>query len=399
VLCFSKEWAPKVAPENMTTQKRKWGEVTVYWNEEKNVWYYRCQYRGVRYKRSTDVRTKSDKPTALKVARRLAKAIQAGDTKTQDEISRQPGFATVKDVVDKWKEKGPKSARAVAGRFERYVSEEFETEAPDGRGIDQVLRADRFRKWIEKQVAAERAAAGIRSDVNSIKSMFAPSVIHYYEEFHLPDVTAFRAVAFKPRRRGTGAEAGRAEPFRVIEAKQLAAMEAEAERLRVSEAEQDRRVWAVFALMRWCGLRNNETMELRWDWVREGAKGPLLDFIKRKLADGSVYEPKGRDGSVPIRRELLEQLRQAFGDVGEFVIPRLHKTDAEELYQRTINEWSHRFLKNRPGTKVSYALRGQFGAEVAMRSGIEVASRMLRHASIQTTWAHYHDLVSEPDPL
>jgi hypothetical protein len=48
---------------------------------------------------------------------------------------------------------------------------------------------------------------------------------------------------------------------------------------------------------------------------------------------------------------------------------------------------------------VSYALRGQFGAEVTMRSGIEVASRMLRHASIQTTWAHYHDLVSEPDPL
>ncbi len=378
--------------------KRKWGEVSVFWDDSRHVWYYRCQYRGKRYLRSTDVRTKSDKPTALKVAKRLAKAIQDGDQKTQDEISRQPGFATVKDVVEKWKEKGPKSARAVAGRFERYVSEEFETEVPDGRRIDEVLRAERFRKWIEKQVTAGRSAAGIRSDVNSIKSMFAPGVMHYYEEFHLPDVSAFRAVAFKTRR-GTGAEAGRAEPFRVIESRQLAAMEAAAEKLRTGKDAEGRRIWGVFALMRWCGLRNNETMELRWDWVRQGAKGPLLDFVKRKLADGSVYEPKGRDGSVPIRPELLEQLRGAFGDEGEFVIPRLHKTDAEELYQRTINEWAHRFLKNRPGNKVSYALRGQFGAEVTMRSGIEVASRMLRHASIQTTWAHYHDLVSEPEPL
>jgi hypothetical protein len=140
-------------------------------------------------------------------------------------------------------------------------------------------------------------------------------------------------------------------------------------------------------------------MELRWDWVREGAKGPLLDFVKRKLPDGTMYVPKGRDGAVPVRRELLEQLRAAFPGDGEFVIPRKHKTDAEDLYQRTINEWAHGFLKNRPGNKVSYALRGQFGAEIAMRSGLEVASRMLRHGSFQTTWAHYHDLVSEPDPL
>jgi hypothetical protein len=382
----------------MKTQRRKWGEVTVYWNEEKHVWYYRCQYRGVRYKRSTDIRTKSDKPTALKVAKRLAKAIQDGDQKTQDEISRQPGFATVKDVVDKWKEKGPKSARAVAGRFERYVSEEFETEVPDGRRIDEVLRADRFRKWVEKQVAAGRAAAGIRSDVNSIKSMFAPGVMHYYEDLHLPDVAAFRAVGFSTRRRG-GAEAGKAEPFRVIDPKQLVAMEAAAEILRTSKKEEDRKIWAVFALMRWCGLRNNETMELRWDWVREGTKGPVLEFVKRKLSDGSYYVPKGRDGVVPVRRELLEQIRGAFPESEDFVIPRKHQTDAEDLYQRTINDWARKFLVNRPGHKVSYALRGQFGAEIAMRSGLEVASRMLRHGSFQTTWAHYHDLITEPDPL
>jgi hypothetical protein len=378
--------------------QRKWGEVSVTWDDSRHVWYYRCQYRGRRYLRSTDVRTKSDKPTALKVAKRLAEAIKTGDTKTQEEVSRRQGFATVQEVAEKWEEKGPKSARAVAGRFERYVREEFETEAAGGRRINEVLRADRFRKWVEKQVAAGRAAAGIRSDVNSIKSMFAPGVMHYYEDLHLPDVAGFRAVAFSTRRRG-GAEAGKAEPFRVIDPKQLVAMEAAAEILRTSEKEEDRKIWAVFALMRWCGLRNNETMELRWDWVREGTKGPVLEFVKRKLSDGSYYVPKGRDGVVPVRRELLEQIRGAFPESEDFVIPRKHQTDAEDLYQRTINDWARKFLVNRPGHKVSYALRGQFGAEIAMRSGLEVASRMLRHGSFQTTWAHYHDLITEPDPL
>jgi hypothetical protein len=44
-------------------------------------------------------------------------------------------------------------------------------------------------------------------------------------------------------------------------------------------------------------------------------------------------------------------------------------------------------------------LRKQFGAAVALRDGLEVASRMLRHCSIQTTWKHYHALLNEPAPL
>jgi hypothetical protein len=44
-------------------------------------------------------------------------------------------------------------------------------------------------------------------------------------------------------------------------------------------------------------------------------------------------------------------------------------------------------------------LRKQFGAEVALRDGLEVASRMLRHGGIQTTWKYYHGLLVEPSPL
>ena len=175
-------------------------------------------------------------------------------------------------------------------------------------------------------------------------------------------------------------------------------MEAAAERLRQSDDPQDRRVWAVFALMRWCGLRNTEAVDLRWAWIRQGKKSKVLDFVKRDLGGGEFYYPKGRDGAVPVREELLEELRAAFPEEQEFVIPRENKTDAENLCQRDINRFVEKFLARR-GKKLSYNLRMQFGAEIAMRDGLEVASRMLRHSSTQTTWAYYHDLVTEPDPL
>jgi integrase len=175
-------------------------------------------------------------------------------------------------------------------------------------------------------------------------------------------------------------------------------MEAAAEALRTSEALEDRQVWAVFALMRWCGLRNHETIDLRWDWIRQGKKSMVLEFTTRDLGKGKFYYPKGRAGAVPVRADLLEQLRAAFPESEEFVIPRKFQSDAEKICERAVNRFVEKFLSRR-GKKLAYNLRMQFGAEVAMRDGLEVASRMLRHASTQTTWAYYHDLVTEPDPL
>jgi integrase len=100
---------------------------------------------------------------------------------------------------------------------------------------------------------------------------------------------------------------------------------------------------------------------------------------------------------VPVRLRLLAQLRRALGRDGEFVIPRGNPTDAHALTHRTINAFVRPFIPER--TKGAYELRKQFGAEIAMRDGIEVASRVLRHVDIKTTWKHYHALLNEPAPL
>jgi integrase len=386
---------PQSGPQK---SKRKHGEATVYWDEEKGAWYYRVQVDGKRYKRSTEIRAKSDRKAAERKAKELSRAILEKDQVALDAMVARPGFSTVGELLDRWEKAGPiKSAPAVSGRFERFVAAALQTTTPREEKLDRALDGEVFRKWTQAAAAAGRGEDGIRSDVNSIKSVLQPSVLYAYADLKLPPVEAFRSVVFSTRRRESKGAVKRAA-FVCIPPDVLARMEAAAEVLRTSEALKDRQVWAVFALMRWCGLRNHETIDLRWDWIRQGKKSMVLEFTTRDLGKGKFYYPKGRAGAVPIRADLLEQLRKAFPDDGEHVITRKYETDAKKICQRGINRFVEKFLSRR-GKKLSYNLRMQFGAEVAMRDGLEVASRMLRHASTQTTWAYYHDLVTEPEPL
>jgi hypothetical protein len=209
----------------------------------------------------------------------------------------------------------------------------------------------------------------------------------------LPDLTELRLV-----RAETLAREQRFEGFTPIATGVLAEMDAAAELLRRSSSLEDRRVWAVFALMRWCGLRNIEVAALRWEWLVRGERNYLWRFESRQLEDGSWYAAKGSAGDVPVRRRLLGQLRWALKTRRSgFVIPRANPTDAEVLTERRINEFVRRWVPDR--TKGAYELRKQFGAEYCRAHGIEQTSRVLRHGDIKTTWKHYHALLNEPAPL
>lgn len=385
-------------PSGPRKASRKHGEASVYWDADKGSYYFRVQVDGKRYKRSTEVRSKTARRAAEWKAKEILRAIVEKDQVALDAAVARPGFSTVGELLECWKLRGPiKSAAAVAGRFERYVSTALATSTPSQEKLDKALDESTLRRWTEIQAAAGRSEDGIRSDVSSIKSVLQPSIVYAYKELKLPPIEGFRSVVFSTRRR-EGKGAVKRSSFVCIAPEILAKMEAASEILRKSKNIEDRKIWAVFALMRRCGLRNHETIDLRWSWIRQGKKSKLLDFVKRDLGDGTFYYPKGKDGAVPVRTELLDQLRLAFPDSEDFVIPRDMQTHAENLCERHINRFIEKFLPRR-GKKLSYNLRMQFGAEVAMRDGLEVASRMLRHSSFQTTWAYYHDLVTEPEPL
>jgi integrase len=150
--------------------------------------------------------------------------------------------------------------------------------------------------------------------------------------------------------------------------------------------------------MRWCGFRNSEVAALRWEWLVRGQKGFLWKFERYQDEAGQWQMPKGRPRQVPVRTRLLGQLRYALKTRRSgFVIPRAHKTEAEILTERKINEFVRPFVPDR--MKGAYELRKQYGAQVAKRDGIEVASRNLGHMDLKTTWNYYHALLNEPAPL
>jgi hypothetical protein len=371
--------------QKVARRQRKHGEVTVEKQPGDKYWYYRVLIHGRRRRRSTG---HTDKKLALAQAKIVAKELrQGGDAR---ETMMRPGYASVGDVCKVWLQMSEASTRRNNVSTLRKWVRSFAGGDEDAVALTR-CSAGELRKYLR---AWPGSPEGRKSTARQILAMFQPLAMDWYRDAKLvmPDVAELRKVRVE-----TKDDEEEFEGFTLIPAATLREMDAAAEGLRVSELLEERRVWAVYVLMRRCGLRNVEVAALRRDWVVKGKRSPLLQLVRRRLPDGSWWKPKGRSGEVPVRLRLLAQLRRALGRDGEFVIPRAHATDAHALTHRAINEFVRPFIPER--TKGAYELRKQFGAEIAMRDGIEVASRLLRHGDIKTTWKHYHALVHEPAPL
>jgi len=381
------EVAPKVA--QVAQQQRKHSEVSIYKEPGSEVYYYRTQVHGRRFKRSTG---KTNYKEALVQAKVIARELRH-DGQARGTMKR-PGYATVGDVLRVWLERSPAKTRGNNASTIRKWVRSFAGADADAVSMTR-LTAEELERYLR---AWPGSPEGRASTWRQIRAVFAdqPRRWDAQADLVLPDLTELRLA-----RAETSARERKFEGFTPIPVETLARMDAAAERLRCSRSAEDRRLWAVYALMRWCGLRNSETVALRWDWLVRGSMNYLWRFEGRLLEDGSYYEPKGRAGDVPVRRRLLGQLRWALKTRRSgFVIPRSSKTDADRLYKRGINRFVEQFLvKSNPKEKKAYDLRKQFGAEYCRRHGIEQTSRVMRHADIKTTWRYYHALLNEPAPL
>jgi hypothetical protein len=386
----------KVAHE-LDRKQRKHSEVTVYKPKGQAVYYYRVMVHGRRFNRSTG---HVDKARAVAQAKILALELRAGGDARG--LMKRPGYATCGQMADVWlRESGAATAGDNVAVLRRWIAS---WTGGDWRAVStQDLTVARLETWLRNYSGS---TVGRRTTLATLRALWQPKALRWYarEGLTLPDFAGLRGVTVPD----SGQRGKRFEGFRLIDADSLMRMDAAAEVLRRSGSLEDRRLWAVYALMRWCGLRNSEVAAVRWGWFVRGRRGPVLELVARVLADGSRWEPKGRSGTVPIRRRLLALLRRGLVEraagtgrrrpgLGDFVIPRAHGTDAAQLVERRINEFVRPFLPDRQ--KGAYELRKQFGAEIAVRDGLEVASRLLRHGAITTTWAHYHALVHEPAPL
>jgi len=383
-----------VLKADRTRTQRRHSEVSVYKPQNSETWYYRVQIHGKRFNRSTGQTTR---PAAIVKARALAKELRGGGDAR--ELMVKPGYSTCGELADVWEQNSAASTAADNTRVLRRFVGWFH--AGDWREVSMAqVTPERLERWLRDY---EGSDVGRRSTWATIRALWQPKALQWYEraKLVLPDVRKLREVRLPTAKREKGAEfAG----FRLIPPDVLASMDAAAEVLRRSPDLERRKVWAVYSLMRWCGLRNSEIAALRCGWIVRGRRGPVIELVRRVLPDGSTWRPKGSGGVVPVRLRLLAQLRRAMRQDGRrrphpgaFVIPRANPTDAARLVEREINGFVRPFLPDRQ--KGAYELRKQFGAEISMRDGIEVASRVLRHGDIKTTWKHYHALVNEPAPL
>lgn len=369
----------------VASRQRKHGEITVERQPGEKHWFYRVMVHGKRRRRTTG---HSDKKLALRKAKIISQQFLEGSDARA--TMARPGYACVGDICRVWLQMSEASTRRNnVSTFRKWVRS-FAGGDENAVALTRCTAAE-LRNYLR---AWPGSPEGRKSTARQILAMLQPLAMDWYRDAKLvmPDVAELRKVRVE-----TKDDEEEFEGFTLISAPVLREMDGAAERLRRSADLEERRVWAVYVLMRRCGLRNVEVAALRRDWVVKGKRSPLLQLVRRRLPDGSWWKPKGRSGEVPVRLRLLAQLRRALGRDGEFVIPRANPTDAHALTHRAINEFVRPFMPER--TKGAYELRKQFGAEIAMRDGIEVASRLLRHGDIKTTWKHYHALVHEPAPL
>ena len=354
------------------------------WVAAKNTFYYRVQEDGKRKSYSTGIHfnNKAGESAALAKAKAIHAAKLSGNKHKLADVVKRPGFAKCGEVADIYRVHGPEASRTKSlSRFAAYVKEVTNREDWEEQSTHLVLTPALLRGWIDAQKKADRSESGIHTDVQTIKSVVARKRFYLFEKLKLPDLTDFWAVA--------GGSTS-TEGYQPIDRLTLARMDkAAGHRLR----KQNARVWAIYWIMRKAGLRNEEVEHLKWSWVDWQTDG-TADLVLIKRDD---WKPKGRSGRVPMRSRMLKLIKAALGGDGEFVIPRSNKTEAYDLAHYGINEFVRQFIPD--GQKGAYNLRKEYGAQIAGRDGIEVASRLLRHRDIQTTFNHYHNLIKRPKPL
>jgi len=381
--------AQPVNARKQSRQQRRHHEVSVFKEPGSEFYYYRVKIHGKRFKRSTNTTTLAAAIAQAKVIRRQL----LEDGQARDSMKR-PGFASVGDVLKVWMERSTAVTRANNRSTLKKWVRSFAAGDEDAVSMTR-LTAEVFERYLQKWPGSPQ---GRESTWRQIRAVFADEPMRWYKQagLVLPDMQDFRAVRGKVKARESMFEG-----YVPMPAERLKAMDAAAAQWRKSPDLEVRKVWAVYALMRWCGLRNSETTALRWEWLVRGSKGFLWKFERYQDEEGNWQMPKGRPGQVPVRRRLLGELRWALKTRRSgFVIPRANKTEAKNLSSRVINDFVRPFFPEAgPKDSKAYDLRKQYGAEIALRDGLPVASRNLRHKEFKTTWNHYHALLTEPEPL
>jgi integrase len=246
-----------------------------------------------------------------------------------------------------------------------------------------------IQKWRMEYVKRAKTPAEQRSRMTSCnstlrqaRSLFGKKIVRFVP---LPEPGPFQHVEFFPRQS--------AKYFSRIDAKALLTQ------ARNELAENDSPAFLVVLIALAAGLRKGEIDTLCWhqvDFERGHIRVEHTDMASLKSADSR--------GEVPIDASVVELLRGFRARAsGAFVIeggdgvsgPRMWGRNyrVQSVFDR-VTAWlrKHGVTAKKP----LHELRKELGALITAEHGIYAASRVLRHADLSTTAAHYTDLKTRP---
>jgi integrase len=252
-----------------------------------------------------------------------------------------------------------------------------------------LLTPTAIQKWRMEYLKRAKTPAEQRSRMTSCnstlrqaRSLFGKKIVRFVP---LPEPAPFQQVEFFPRQS--------AKYFSRIDAKTLL------REARNELAAEDSPAFLVILLALAAGLRKGEIDTLCWhqiDFERGVIRVEHTDKASLKSADAR--------GEVPLDASVLELLRGFRARAGgAFVIeggdgisgPRMWGRNyrVQSVFDR-VTAWlrKHGVTARKP----LHELRKELGALITSEHGIYAASRVLRHADLSTTAAHYTDLKTRP---
>jgi integrase len=252
-----------------------------------------------------------------------------------------------------------------------------------------LLSSTAIQKWRMEYVKRAKTPAEQRSRMTSCNStvrqahsLFGKKIARFMP---LPEPPPFQHVEFFPRHS--------AKYFSRIDAKALLTQ------ARDELAKNDSPAFLVVLIALAAGLRKGEIDTLCWHQI-DFDRG----LIRVEHTDKASLKSADSRGEVPIDASVVELLRGFRARAsGVFVIesgdnvsgPRAwgRHYRAQSVFDR-VTAWlrKHGVTAKKP----LHELRKELGALITAEHGIYAASRVLRHADLATTAAHYTDLKTRP---
>jgi Phage integrase family. len=246
-----------------------------------------------------------------------------------------------------------------------------------------------IQKWRMEYIKRAKTPAEQRSRMTSCNSTVRQACSLFGKEIAkfvaLPEPPPFQGVEFFPRQS--------AKYFSRIDAKALLT------KAQSELAEKDSPAFLVVLIALAAGLRKGEIDTLCWHQI-DFKRG----LIRIEHTDTASLKSADSRGEVPIDASVVALLRGFHArKTGAFVIeggdgvagPRAWGRNyrVQNVFDR-VTAWlrKHGVTAKKP----LHELRKELGALITAEHGIYAASRVLRHADLSTTAAHYTDLKTRP---